>query len=54
MEQKRSTMDQVKFFKGCFPKILLGLFLNALSEILIRFLIRALFEMRNFLWGGAY
>ena len=26
-------MDQVKFFKGCLPQILLGLFLNTLSHL---------------------
>ena len=26
-------MDQGKFFKGCIPKILLGLFLNILFQI---------------------
>ena len=28
-------MDQVKFFKGCLPQILLGAFLNTLSHLLI-------------------
>ena len=27
-------MDQVKFFKGCLPEILLGPFLNALLHLL--------------------
>ena len=26
-------MDQVKFFKGCLPQILVGLFLNILTHI---------------------
>ena len=30
---KYSTMDQVKFFKGCLPQILLGPFLNTLTDI---------------------
>ena len=29
-----SRMGQVKFFKGCFPQILLGLFWNTLIQIL--------------------
>ena len=28
-------MDQVKIFKGCLPQILLGLFLNTLSQVRI-------------------
>ena len=32
---KYSRMDQVKFFKGCLPQILLGPFLNALSHVSI-------------------
>ena len=32
---KYSRMKQVKFFKGCLPQILLGLFLNTLSHILM-------------------
>ena len=28
-----SKMDQIKFFKGCLPHILLGQFLNALSHM---------------------
>ena len=31
---KYSRMDQVKFFKGCFPQILLGPFLNTLSHFM--------------------
>ena len=31
---KISRMDQVKFFKGCLSQILLGLFLNSLTQIL--------------------
>ena len=27
-------MDEVKFFKGCLPQILLGSFLNTLSHII--------------------
>ena len=34
-EANYSRMDQVKFFKGCLPQILLGLFLNTLSHVLI-------------------
>ena len=30
---KYSRMDQVKFFKGCLPQILLGPFLNALTHL---------------------
>ena len=30
---KYSRMDQVKFFKGCLPQVLLGPFLNTLSHI---------------------
>ena len=30
---KYSRMDQVKFFKGCLPQILLGPFLNTLSHL---------------------
>ena len=30
---KPSRMDQVKFFKGCLPQILLGPFLNTLSHM---------------------
>ena len=30
-------MDQVKNFKGCLPQILLGLFLNALTQIFSSF-----------------
>ena len=30
---KYSRMDQVKYFTGCSPKILLGPFLNTLSHI---------------------
>ena len=33
MGTKYSTMDQVKFFKGSLPQILLGPFLNILSHI---------------------
>ena len=29
-----SRMDQVKFFKGCHPQILLGLFLNTLTQMI--------------------
>ena len=32
-------MDQVKFFKGCLPQILLGPFLNTLSHIRVVFII---------------
>ena len=32
LETKYSRMDQVKFFKGCLPQILLGPFLKALSH----------------------
>ena len=32
---KYSRMDQGKFFKGCLPQILLGPFLNTLSQILM-------------------
>ena len=32
-----------KFFKGCLPQILLGLFLNTLSQIIVRFLTSAVF-----------
>ena len=31
-KKKYSRMDQVKFFKGCYPQILFGLFLNTLSH----------------------
>ena len=31
---KYSRMDQVKFFKGCLPQVLLGPFLNTLSHLL--------------------
>ena len=34
---KYSRMDQVKFFKGCLPQILLGPFLNILSHIKLLF-----------------
>ena len=30
-----SRMDQVKFFKGCLPQILLGPFLNTSTQIKI-------------------
>ena len=30
---KYSRMDQVKFFKGCLPQILLGPFLNIFSHM---------------------
>ena len=30
---KYSRMDQVKFFKGCPPQILIGPFLNTLSHL---------------------
>ena len=33
---KYSRMDQVKFFKSCLPQILLGPFLNTLSQIVHR------------------
>ena len=33
---KYSRIDQVKFFKGCLPQILLGSLLNTLSQILKR------------------
>ena len=32
-ELKNSRIDQVKFFKGCLPQILLGPFLNTLSHL---------------------
>ena len=32
---KYSRMDQGKVFKGCLPQILLGPFLNTLSQILM-------------------
>ena len=32
-ETKYSRMDQVKFFKGCLPQMLLGPFLNTLSHL---------------------
>ena len=32
-EAKYSRKDQVKFFKGCLPQILLGPFLNTLHQI---------------------
>ena len=32
---KYSIMDQVTFFKGCLPQILLGPFLNTLSHLLL-------------------
>ena len=38
---KFSGMDQVKFFKGCLPQILLGPFLNTLSQMLILLLLLA-------------
>ena len=31
---KYSRMDQVNFFKGCLPQILLGTFFNTLSQII--------------------
>ena len=34
IESKYSKMDQVKFFKGCLPQILLGPFLKTLSQLL--------------------
>ena len=34
-ETKYSRMEEVKFFKGCLPQILLGLFLNNVSRILL-------------------
>ena len=33
-----SRMDQVKSLKGCLPQILLGLFLNTLSQIMFMFI----------------
>ena len=30
---KYSRVDEVKFFKGCLPQILLGPFLNTLSHL---------------------
>ena len=37
-ETKYSRMDQVKFFKGCLPQILLGPFLNTLSHLFLNHL----------------
>ena len=34
LEPKYSRIDQVKFFEGCLPKILLGPFLNTLCHLL--------------------
>ena len=36
---KYSRIDQVKFFKGCYPQILLGPFLNTLPHLLILLLL---------------
>ena len=33
IESKYSRIDQVKFFKGCLPQILLGPFLKTLSQL---------------------
>ena len=33
---KHSRIDQVKFFEGCLPQILLGPFLNTLFRICFR------------------
>ena len=48
---KYSRMDQVKFFKGCFPQILIGLFLNTLSYILNR---RSNFYSRILTWRNCH
>ena len=34
IDSKYSRMDQVKFFKGCLLQILLGPFLNTLSQLI--------------------
>ena len=34
---KYSRMDQVKFFKGCFPQFLLGPFLNTWFQMALVF-----------------
>ena len=43
-------MDQVKFFKGCLPQILLGPFLNTLAHMCVFILRPFLFPYR---WDGA-
>ena len=37
-------MEQVKFFKGCLPQVLLGPFLNALSQLYLR-VVKVLIEL---------
>ena len=37
-----SSVDQVKFFKGCLPQILLGPFLNNLTHLLLMFFVALL------------
>ena len=32
-----SRMDQVKVFKGCLPQILLGPFLNTVTQLILQF-----------------
>ena len=33
-------MDQVQFFKGCLPQILVGLFLNTFSQMILHPLVK--------------
>ena len=35
-----SRMDQVQFFKGCLPQILVGLFLNTFSQMILHPLVK--------------
>ena len=44
-----SRTEQVKFFKGCLPQILLGLFLNALTHITIKSLNRRFVRVCRYL-----
>ena len=50
---KYSRMDEVKFFKGCLPQLLLGPFLNTLSHIpLSENLFKGLMEYHGILPPG--
>ena len=42
-----SRMDQVKFFKGCLPQMLLGPFLNTLPHISFNISLRLLKKLKE-------
>ena len=43
--RKYSRMDQVKFFKGCLPQILLGPILNTLPQIFSAVALKSLYTI---------